>query len=41
MLAETEAKLSVSASAERARLQERAEVLREWLTPKSKIPIST
>jgi hypothetical protein len=31
MLSQTEAKLATAASAEKARLQERAEVLREWL----------
>jgi hypothetical protein len=35
MLDETEAKLAVSAPAEKARLRERAEVLREWLCLKS------
>ena len=40
MLAETEAKIATAAPAEKARLQERAEVLREWLTPKSTIPLS-
>ncbi len=34
MLAETEAKIAAAAPAEKARLQDRAEVLREWLTPK-------
>jgi hypothetical protein len=41
MLAETDAKLARATPAEKARLQERAEVLREWLTPKSTIPLST
>jgi hypothetical protein len=41
MLAETEAKIAISAPAEKARLRERAEVLREWITPKSIIPVST
>jgi hypothetical protein len=36
MLAETGAKIATAAPDERARLQERAEVMREWLTPKSK-----
>ena len=40
MLADTEAKIATAASAEKARLQERAEVLREWITPKSAIPRS-
>ena len=41
MLAETEAKLATAAPAEKARLMERAEVLRDWLTLKSTIPLST
>jgi hypothetical protein len=41
MLAETEAKIATAAPAEKGRLQERAEVLREWITPKSIIPRST
>jgi hypothetical protein len=41
MLAETEAKLAIAAPAEKARLQERAEVLREWLTPRSRKLLST
>jgi hypothetical protein len=41
MLAETEAKILTAAPAEIARLQERAAVLRDWLTPKSTIPLST
>jgi hypothetical protein len=41
MLAETEAKIANAAPAEKSRLQQRAEVLREWLTPKSTIPLST
>jgi len=41
MLAETEARITTAAApAERSRLQQRAEVLREWLTPKSTIPLS-
>jgi hypothetical protein len=35
MLAETEAKIATAAPAESAWLQQRAEVLREWLAPKS------
>jgi hypothetical protein len=35
MLAETETKLATAEPAERERLQERAEVLRDWLTLKS------
>jgi hypothetical protein len=38
MLADTEAKLAIAVPAEKARLQERAEVLREWIKPNSKIP---
>jgi hypothetical protein len=38
MLAETEVKIATAAPAERARLRERADGLREWLRPKSKIP---
>jgi hypothetical protein len=34
MLADTEAKIDMAAPVEKARLQERAEVLREWLTPR-------
>jgi hypothetical protein len=41
MLAETEAKIAAAAPAEKARLQQRAEVLREWITPKSAISLST
>ena len=41
MLAGTEAKIAIAAPAEKARLQERAEVLREWLTLKSRTPVST
>jgi len=41
MLAETEVRLATAAApAEKVRLQERATVLREWLTPKSAIPLS-
>jgi len=40
MLAETEAKIAIAAPAEKSRLHERAEVLREWLTPKSAISLS-
>ena len=40
MLAETEARIATAAPAEKARLYERATVLREWLTPKSTIPLS-
>jgi hypothetical protein len=41
MLAETDAKIPKAAPAKKARLQERAEVLREWLTPKSTVPLSS
>jgi hypothetical protein len=41
MLMETEAKIATAAPAEKARLQQRAEVLREWLTPKSRKLLST
>ena len=41
MLADTEAKLAAAAPAEKARLLERAEVLRQWITPKSTMPVST
>jgi hypothetical protein len=42
MLADTEAKLTtVAAPEDKARLQERARVLREWITPKSKVPHRT
>jgi len=41
MLAETEAKIATAEPAGKSRLQERAEVLREWLTLKSTIPLSS
>jgi len=41
MLAETEAKIATAGPAEKDDLHRRAEVLREWLTLKSTIPIST
>ena len=41
MLAETEAKLATAAPVEKARLQQRAEALREWLTPRSRKLLST
>jgi uncharacterized protein YgfB (UPF0149 family) len=41
MLAETEAKLAIAAPAEKARLQQRADVLREWIKPKSTTLAST
>jgi len=39
--AETQAKTTTAAPVEKARLHKRAEVLRDWLTLKSKIPVST
>ena len=41
MLADTEIKIAAAAPAEKARLQERAAVLREWLTPKPTDPVVT
>jgi hypothetical protein len=41
MLAETEAKIAAAPPAEQLRLQQRAEVLREWLVLKSTTPLST
>ena len=41
MLADTEAKIAAAAPGEQARLRERADVLREWLGPKLKGPVST
>src|SRR5215469_10271915 len=41
MLAETEAKIPTAAPAEKARLQQRAQVLRDWLRLKSTTPVST
>jgi hypothetical protein len=41
MLAETEEKIAAASPAEKAQLQERAEVLGEWLTLKSTVPLST
>jgi hypothetical protein len=41
MLADTEAKIATAAPAEKESLQQRAEVLREWLTLRSTIPLST
>ena len=40
MLAETETKIGTAAPAEKVALQQRAEVLREWLTPSLKAPLS-
>jgi len=40
MLAETEASIATAAPAEKSRLQERAAVLREWLTPKPTMSLS-
>lgn len=41
MLAETEARISIIPPAEKWRLQQRAEVLRESLTPKPTVPRSS
>ena len=41
MLAETEARMATAGPAEMPRLQERAEVLREWIKPKLTAPLST
>ena len=41
MHAETEAKIATAEPGEIRGLHERAQVLREWLTPKSTNPIST
>ena len=38
MLAETEAKIATAEPAEKAGLQQRAQVLRDWITPKSTRP---
>jgi hypothetical protein len=40
MLAETEAKIAAAAPGDKRTLQQRAEVLREWLQPKLKAPLS-
>jgi hypothetical protein len=40
MLAETDAQIATAAPAEKERLQQRAKVLREWITPKLKAPLS-
>ena len=40
MLADTEAKIVTAAPGEQSRLRETAEVLREWLQPKLKAPLS-
>ena len=40
MLAETETRIATATPAEKSRLQQRADVLREWLMPKSTIPFS-
>jgi len=40
MLADTEAKLATAAPAKKARLQEKAEVLRDWIKPKSTMSVS-
>jgi len=41
MMAETEAKIATATSAEKAWLQQRAEVLREWITPKAQTEAGT
>jgi hypothetical protein len=41
MLAETEAKIAAAGAAEKAGLQQRAQVLREWLMPRSAKSLST
>jgi len=41
MLAETEAKMGKAEPPEKEGLQQRAQVLREWLTPRSTTPLST
>jgi hypothetical protein len=41
MLAETEAKIAMAVPAEKERLRQRAQVLREWLTLKSTNLLST
>jgi hypothetical protein len=41
MLEETETKITTAAPAEKVRLQQRAAVLREWLTPRSRKLLST
>ena len=38
MLADTEAKIATAVPAERARLEQRAEVLRDWISPRSIMP---
>jgi hypothetical protein len=40
MLAETEAKIATAEPAEKSRLQQRAEVRREWIAPKARMPLS-
>ena len=41
MLAETEEKIATAEPAEKAGLQHRAQVLRDWLTPASTTPLPT
>jgi hypothetical protein len=41
MLAETEAKIVTAEPPEKEGLHQRAQVLREWLTPRSTSPVST
>jgi hypothetical protein len=41
MLAETEAKITAAEPAEKPGLQQRAQALRDWLTPRSTLRLST
>jgi hypothetical protein len=41
MLEKVAVELTKAEPPEKARLQQRAEVLREWITPKSTMPLST
>jgi hypothetical protein len=41
MLAETEAKIAKAEPAEKGSLERRAQVLRDWLMPRSTSPLST
>jgi hypothetical protein len=41
MLADTERKIRTAEPAEKDGLQRRAQLLREWLTPRSTTPLST
>jgi hypothetical protein len=40
MLAETKAKIAAAEPTEKKRLRQRAQVLREWLRPRSTAPLS-